>query len=157
MHAHVELLLRGQLDHLRVVWQTGEALLENVPFRQNPQQTSYNVLVAVQEMLTNVFRHGLGGATDEPVRVVFEVSDDAFEVEIRDRGPYFDPRDHEAELIDSDEMPETPGGWGITIVRWVMDEIDYTREGDWNVLRMAKLVAEPALELGGDDADRSEA
>src|SRR5262245_37329417 len=57
MSTRVELRLSGAMDHLRIVWQTGETLLESVPFQDDPDGTRYNVLLAVQEMVTNILRH----------------------------------------------------------------------------------------------------
>ena len=50
MTAKVDLCLQGSMDHLRIVWQTGQTLLESIPFREDPETTRYNVLLAVQEM-----------------------------------------------------------------------------------------------------------
>ena len=71
MIADVQLTLRGSVDSLRIAWQTGETLLEPVRFEEDPESTRYNILVAVQEMLTNVIRYGNHGAADQPVQVGF--------------------------------------------------------------------------------------
>ena len=49
MFAQVVLKLTGPMDHLRLVWQTGETLLESVVFDDDPEGTRYNVLLALQE------------------------------------------------------------------------------------------------------------
>jgi anti-sigma regulatory factor (Ser/Thr protein kinase) len=62
--------------------------------------------------------------------------DDSFEVEIRDRGVAYDP----------DEKPIRPpeeirvGGRGVYLMRALMDEVNYHREGDVNCVRMKKLL-----------------
>ena len=58
MSSLVVLSLTGPMDHLRLVWQTGETLLQSVVFDDDPEGNRYNVLVALQEMVTNVLRHG---------------------------------------------------------------------------------------------------
>ena len=155
MTAKVELSLSGPLDHLRVAWQTGEALLETVPFEGEADQTRYNALLAIQEMLTNVLRHAHGGRVDLPVRLSYEASDDGFSVEIRDRGAPFDPRDHLFEQPMDGSMPTEPGGYGILIARMVMDELDHWREDGWNVLRMHKGTAEVAADAAVEVARES--
>jgi len=137
MTAKVDLCLQGAMDHLRIVWQTGQTLLESIPFRDDPETTRYNVLLAVQEMLTNVLRHGYGGDESAPIVIEFEAEERGMSVVIRDQGPEFDPL-----LVDTipeeDELPDAEGGYGILITKMVMDELEYRREGDWNVLRLTK-------------------
>ena len=149
MTSKVHLRLGGAVDHLRLVWQAGETMLESVPFRDDPEGTRYNVLLAVQEMLTNVLRHGYAGADERPVEVRFEATDRGFSAEIRDDGPPFDPVATDVTAIDcaadaADSMPAESGGYGILIAKMVMDGLDYRREGSQNVLRMSKLVEVPA-------------
>ncbi len=141
--SEVELTLRGDLDHLRVAWQTGEALLESVPFRENAEQTRYNVLLAVQEMLTNVLRHGADEHGELIVRLRFVADEAGFEVEIADRGAEFDPCAHQDERPTAGEMPSEPGGYGILIARCAMDTMEYERSDGWNCLRMRKAAGRP--------------
>lgn len=136
--AHVQLLLCGPMDHLRLVWQAGETLLESIPFTEDPEGTRYNILLALQEIVTNVLRHGYGGDESRPVQLSFEASPDGFQVTVRDQGPSFDPL--QIDLDRGEEFPEIEGGFGIMIARMVMDSMEYEREGDWNVLRMRKRV-----------------
>lgn len=145
MTAKVELRLCGPMDHLRLVWQTGETLLESIPFQDDPEGTRYNVLLALQEMVTNVLRHAYQGDETRPVEVHFEAAGDGIAVTLRDQGPEFNPLD-----IDSpaprDTMQSIPdGGYGIMIARMVMDTIEYRRERGWNVVRMRKVARAPVL------------
>ena len=132
----VDLHLSGPMDHLRIVWQTGEAVLEAVPFQEDPEGTRYNVLVALQEMVTNVLRHAYRTGTYGPIVVRFEADKEGFRVTLRDRGPEFDPRGHQMHWAEA--MPPDPGGYGIMIMRAVMDEVDYARQDGWNVVSMKK-------------------
>lgn len=139
MFAQVALKLVGPMDHLRLVWQTGETLLQSVHFDEDAEGTRYNVLVALQEMLTNILRHGYQLDETRPVEVVFELRDEAFHVTLRDKGPAFDPLQYEAShLADDASMPTETGGYGIHIVRQVMDRIEYRRADGWNALQLTK-------------------
>lgn len=144
MRARLQLTLAGDLDHLRVAWQAGEALLEATPFEGDAEAARYDVLVAVQEIVTNVLRHGYLGRTTEPVRVEFEVDDREFVVTVADRGPEFDPCRAQTRGMVSQEPPRECGGWGVMIVKTTMDEVGYQRRDGWNMLRMVKRVAAPA-------------
>ena len=147
MFSQVAVKLTGPMDHLRLVWQTGETLLDSVPFDEDPEGTRYNVLLALQEMVTNVLRHGYESDESLPVEVVFELTEDSLQIELRDQGPEFDPVSYVAADREDDDlgMPTEVGGYGIRIAKSVMDQVDYVREGAWNCLRMTK-----ALRVGAN-------
>lgn len=139
MHAKVALHLTGPMDHLRLVWQTGETLLDSVMFEEDNEGNRYNVLLALQEMVTNVLRHAYDHDVSRPVVVEFEVEDAAFCVTLRDQGPEFDPLNCETQDVVLDTaMPEQAGGFGIHITKMVMDEVTYERKDGWNCLRMVR-------------------
>ncbi|MEM7205048.1 MAG: ATP-binding protein [Planctomycetota bacterium] len=145
MSARVELRLCGSMDHLRISWQTGETLLESIPFADDPEGTRYNILVALQEMITNILRHGYEHDEQHPVELCFDVDQAGIQVELRDQGPAFDPTEVTPTMLDDTSMPIAEGGYGIMIAKMVMDELTYQREGDWNVLRMQKAAAPAAV------------
>ncbi len=141
MFAQVALKLTGPMDHLRLVWQTGETLLDSVVFDEDPEGTRYNILVALQEMVTNVLRHGYRLDESMPIEVVFALHDDSLEITLRDQGPAFDPLQYDTSGLDRDEsMPTECGGHGIRIARQVMDKVEYQRADGWNSLRLSKCV-----------------
>lgn len=139
MSSQVVLQLTGPMDHLRLIWQTGETLLDSVVFEDDPEGTRYNVLVALQEMVTNVLRHGYELDETRPIEVVFELSEDTLQIVLRDQGPAFDPLAYDATVCRDDRsMPQDAGGFGIHIARAVMDKVEYAREDGWNILRLSK-------------------
>jgi anti-sigma regulatory factor (Ser/Thr protein kinase) len=141
MFAQVFIKLIGPMDHLRLVWQTGETLLDSVVFDEDPEGARYNILLALQEMVTNVLRHGYQLDAENPIEVIFELTDDKLQVELRDQGPAFDPLSCEVAEADLDrDMPTEAGGFGIPIARMVMDEVHYQRVDGWNCLRLTKCV-----------------
>jgi anti-sigma regulatory factor (Ser/Thr protein kinase) len=144
--ARLQLHLSGDLDHLRVVWQTGEALLESTPFEGDAEAARYDVLVAVQEIVTNVIRHAYLGATTEPVGIEFEVDEHQFAVTVADRGPEFDPSRAQTRGMTTEEPPRECGGWGVMIVKTTMDEVVYERRDGWNRLRVVKYVVARSTE-----------
>lgn len=139
MFAQAALKLTGPMDHLRLVWQTGETLLDSVIFDEDPEGTRYNILLALQEMVTNVLRHGYQLDEDQPVEVVFQLTENGLQVELRDQGPYFNPLAVDQSGSEHEEdMPSEVGGFGIRIARMIMDDVQYQRVSGWNCLRMTK-------------------
>lgn len=141
MFAQVAVKLTGPMDHLRLIWQVGETLLDAVGFDEDPEGNRYNVLLALQEMVTNVLRHGYQLDDSLPVEVTFELREDQLDITLRDQGPPFDPLTSFTPRDESDTaMPAEAGGHGIRIARMVMDRLEYAREKGWNSLRMTKSV-----------------
>jgi anti-sigma regulatory factor (Ser/Thr protein kinase) len=140
------LKLQGSIDHLRLCWLVGESLLEQVSFAEDPEGTRYHVLVALQEMVTNVLRHAYHLDLDRPVELKFVVTPEAFEATLRDQGEPFDPLARAPEPVTVGEsIPTQPGGFGIHIVRQIMDELSYARLDGWNELRMKKWAQAPSV------------
>ena len=106
--------------------------------QQIDEKALFGLALAFEECSANIVHHACGDQAHERFRVRFECNADTLAIELRDRGPAFDPTSsaarNQAEV--DDERP--PGGWGIHLVRHYMDEIRYAREGDENVLRLIK-------------------
>ncbi|MDP6424387.1 MAG: ATP-binding protein [Planctomycetota bacterium] len=148
MTAEVHLKLTGNVDHLRITWQAAEALLELVPFYEDPVQTRYNVLLALQEAVSNVLRHGYGGPAPGSrafIEVLLSWDGEALRVQISDEAAPFDPTEvlGAPDTEDATRIPE--GGYGIHIIRAVLDHMEYAREDGKNVLTLAKSLA-PVLD-----------
>ena len=99
----------------------------------------HDILLSVDEVLTNVIRHGLGGSANGgskgKISISFSDKGDRVEIQVEDPGPCFDPRTLPAPKLPS----EKPGGLGIYLVRSLMDEIDYEPlKPQGNRLRLVK-------------------
>lgn len=88
-------------------------------------KTINDILLSVDEALTNVIRHAYKGGNEKTgqgkIRVIFSDFPDRAEILIEDKGPCFDPC--KAPLP---ELPsKKPGGLGIYLFRSLMDEVHY--------------------------------
>ncbi len=84
------------------------------------KKTTEEILLAVDEALTNVIRHAYQG---RPGTMTVSVSsaDDKIEIVLEDRGKKFDPTQ-----VPSPELPRhRPGGLGIHFIRTIMDQMIY--------------------------------
>jgi serine/threonine-protein kinase RsbW len=100
------------------------------------------VELAVVEAVTNVIRHAYENRPGHPVDIRFESSPRRLVVEVRDCG-----RPMAAEALQAAQLPEADGadlatlcegGFGLAIMKTVMDEVEYRSGGRSNVLRMTK-------------------
>lgn len=125
--------IRTALDALGALWDA-----EGV----SPALT-WPVEVSLDEVLANVVRHGLegrGGAASVEIELRLDPSTvpPVCEVRVADDGPAFDP----LSLPDADTslgVEDRPiGGLGITLVRKLMDEVEYERRDGRNHLRLLR-------------------
>lgn len=88
--------------------------------------------LAVYEAATNIVRHAYEGGSDELITMTIEPGEDRVIIRLIDRGrrnPHWPPPDEPSHSGD--------GGYGLHIIRQVMDEVRYDRDGqEANVLTM---------------------
>jgi len=117
-----------------------EALKEFAQARGVPEKAIFGLALSLEECGSNIVNHALQHDSRKTFRVTFDHTGSAVVIELRDRGPAFDPTtalERKPQAADED----LPGGWGIQLVRRYMDEIHYRREADANVLRLTKRLA----------------
>ncbi len=142
MTAKLLLRMLGPMDQLKLSQEAAELLMASVDFGENSEMHRDLVLVALMEVVTNVLRHAYEGDESQPIEVEFACSEESFVIEVRDRGPAFNPLAHDVTKFAEDgPMPTAEGGFGIHITREVMDKATYARRDGWNILRMEKRVA----------------
>ena len=91
--------------------------------------------LAVEELVTNVIRHGYAPGESASVRVGYGVSFSGdFSVQIRSGGVAFNPLLAEAPDLTLDVAQRGVGGLGIHLVKTVTDQIDYQHEAGINVV-----------------------
>jgi len=115
-------------DFLREFW-SGASLA-------SAEQTTFEL--ALEEVFTNIVRHGTQPGKVPSVEVSLVVATDGLTMTIEDDGPRFDPLSLPAPDITAclDERPV--GGLGVFLVRQMMDAVSYQYLGTRNRLSMTK-------------------
>jgi anti-sigma regulatory factor (Ser/Thr protein kinase) len=103
------------------------------------EQAAHHCSLAVDEACTNIVEHGYHGVGAHQVIDIFCGKDDkGFVVTLLDDSPAFDP------LAVPEPNPATsmserePGGWGVFLIKKLMDDVLYDRQGGRNRLLMIK-------------------
>jgi len=92
--------------------------------------------VATEEALVNICNYAYQGKTGE-VKVSCILDDEnRFIVEIEDRGIPFDVKVLDDPDLTPDIIERKVGGLGVFIIKELMDDVQYRREGDKNILRI---------------------
>lgn len=94
---------------------------------------AFEILLALQEAVTNVIRHAYqnrGGVIEAEIRY----RDGEVEFELRDWGLPFDPAKVPLPNFDC----PSPGGYGVFIIKKVTDRMEFRRDGDMNISQLMK-------------------
>jgi serine/threonine-protein kinase RsbW len=106
----------------------------------------FELNLVLEELFVNTLRHGGCAGVLGAAHVRLRCTADGVEVEFRDRGRAFDPT--AAPDTDIHASLEERGGLGIHLVRGIMCDLHYERDGEWNQLRMRRAAA-PVRESEG--------
>jgi len=116
--------------------------------------------LAVDEALANVIQHAFAGdapAEKQQIHVLLEAAPDRFLALIRDSGRRFDPTSLPDVDIRKHVRQGRKSGFGIYLIRRIMDEVRYTYTPDHlNELRLVKYADRRAREAAAAQPQRQE-
>ncbi len=118
-----------------------EALEKFGQERQVGEKFLFGLTLALEECGSNIVNHALRRDPQQTFRVSLEHTANFMIIELRDRGPEFNPTQAPVMETEASDDDRPPGGWGIQLVRRYTDEMRYTREGGENVLRLIKRIS----------------
>src|SRR5262249_12895784 len=92
--------------------------------------------LVLEELFVNAIRHGGCEGMEDAARVRMSYEGGAVRVCFSDRGGVFDPTAAPEVDIDAPLSERQSGGLGIHLVRQIMRDVAWRRDGEWNVLTM---------------------
>lgn len=103
-----------------------------------PDAVHHAADLALEEHLTNITRYAYDDVRSHDVVIRFEIERDHLVIQVVDDGKPFDPLER-PEVDTSIPLDQKPvGGLGIHLIRQFMDQVQYRREGNKNVLTLRK-------------------
>ncbi len=105
-----------------------------------PDETSYHLNIALEELVLNVMRHGRCNPAEGSIRLEIELDGDTLNIELSDTGVPFNPLDRPAPDLTGNIAGRPVGGLGIHLVRSLMGSIGYQRREGRNHLHLTKQV-----------------
>jgi serine/threonine-protein kinase RsbW len=112
------------------------------------EQSVEQFKVAVDEACTNVIKHAYNGneSCELDIRVI--VDSDRCTVCIRDEGRAFRPQEYAEPDIFKLAKRRQAGGFGVHIMRRLMDHVEYSSEGNVNEVRLTKYITNDHIKNG---------
>lgn len=127
--------VRQAVDAL-AAWSDREAL---------PDRERRRLLTTLDEVLSNVVRHGLQGRPGA-IEITLSRDDHLVQAEVADEAKPFNPLLAPAPDTSGSVEARRPGGLGIALVRALSDEVSYERRGTQNRLTLTWRLTDEATE-----------
>lgn len=97
-----------------------------------------NLNLVLEELITNVIFYGYDDTNDHLITVRLSFENDTVQLQIEDDGREFNPLLRAEPDISGSIEERNIGGLGIHFVRKIMDEINYLRLNEKNILTLNK-------------------
>lgn len=133
MHEEIRFVLRNDLGELARAGELAGSLLERAGIAESE---AYATQLALEEILSNVIRHGYEVAGLHEISVCLRAGSGQVELEVEDDGRPFDPLSAPEVDLGVPLEERRVGGLGIHLVRRMAKEIRYRRSGDKNRIQV---------------------
>ena len=100
--------------------------------------STFAMKIAIDEVLVNVIRHAYPEGGEHVAHIRLEILPELVRLEVSDDGRPFDPCSIGPPDTTGPLDKRSIGGLGVHLVRQFMDEVQYRRVGDRNVVSMIK-------------------
>ena len=103
---------------------------------QLSEEESGEISMALIEATINAFEHS---ESQKDIFINFTISDDELTIKVIDQGKGFDSKGIQIPDIDSKlKKQERKRGWGVMLIKELMDSVDYESGNDGTTLTMTK-------------------
>ena len=99
-------------------------------------QAVYRINLALEEMITNIIKHGYDDYDSHEINVSIEILENEITGVIEDDGHEFNPLKLEKKPGAASLAEHKIGGLGIHLIRELLDQIAYRRENGKNILEI---------------------
>ncbi len=131
-----KLIVLNRIEEIRTI----NSALEEFSEQQNiPHEALFQTQLSVEEIFTNVVNYAHNDDQEHEVEIIFSRRGETIIVEVLDDGISFNPLQDAPKLnVESSLEDRGIGGAGIRLVRQLMTELCYQRDGARNHLTMIK-------------------
>ncbi|OHX64009.1 ATP-binding SpoIIE family protein phosphatase [Flammeovirga pacifica] len=98
------------------------------------------IFIVLDELISNQINYAFEGIDSPLIDLLLEIKDQTFIIKIEDNGIAFDPFSLVPPNINLPIEERETGGLGIHIVKQIMDDFSYQRDGDKNISILNKIL-----------------
>lgn len=100
----------------------------------------FNINLSLDELLTNTINYGYDDNEEHVIIINMYLAVSEIVIQVQDDGKPFNPLDMPDPDLNRDLDERPAGGLGIYLVRTMMDQVEYERRGNQNIITMRKRI-----------------
>lgn len=127
--------VQASTEHLAKVRNFVARHASNFGFKK---QDVADIRLAVDEAYTNIIKHAYKHDDSKWVDIMLGYNSDEFWVSLLDRGDTFDPSSYTKPDVKRQIKEKQRGGVGVYLIKKLMDDVEYLKDGSINEIRMIK-------------------
>ena len=137
MNENYEIIIENDISEITTLSEKVEELAELMNL--NPTVV-FNIQLALEELLSNTISYGYDDDGKHDILITFGLNNEILNITIEDNAREFNP------LLKADPDITTPleerqiGGLGIYFVKQFMDDINYQRVDNKNIIKISKKI-----------------
>jgi anti-sigma regulatory factor (Ser/Thr protein kinase) len=102
----------------------------------------FKINLAVEEALVNTISYGYADRSQHAITIEITADSEAIILVLTDDGAAYNPLEAPPPDVDAPADARKSGGLGVFLVKQMMDEVSYAREGEQNRLTLLKRLAQ---------------
>ena len=119
--------LAEQIDNLSEEWSISLAL-------------TMNINLVIEEALSNIIFYAFTDNDKHEIKISVSLTNNKLTIKITDNGISFNPLEQQQPDINLPVEERPVGGLGIFLISQIMDEMNYIRKGNQNILTLNKSI-----------------
>ncbi len=130
-----QLVLKNAISEIRMLSNTVKEFSEE---NSLSGEVTHDIQLVLEEIFSNIVFYGFSDQDEHQIAISFSLRNNTLVLEIKDDGIPFNPMESKIPDLDIPIEERKTGGMGIHIVRELVDEIEYSRKQNNNILVMKK-------------------
>lgn len=130
-----EILIKNKIDEIQRVYARLEEFVGSAKLQEN---ITGKINMVFDELLSNIIQYGYQDSNEHEIKIMVKVIDSKMRVQIEDEGVAFNPFEVRAPDTNVPFDDRDIGGLGIHLTQSVMDECQYQRMGNKNIVTLVK-------------------
>jgi len=128
-------VIENQIEELTSLAEKIEALAEKWEL---PPALAMNISLVIEEALSNIIFYAFTDNDKHEIRISVSLNNNRFTIKITDDGIPFNPLLQQLPDINLPAEERPVGGLGIFLISQIMDEMNYSRQKNQNIITLNK-------------------
>lgn len=104
-----------------------------------PSKFVHQINLAVEEVISNIIFYAYTDKEEHEIRIVFSLVNNQVLIKVTDDGKYFNILEASNDVdLEANVEDRMIGGLGIHILKQMVDDLDYERNNNMNILKLSK-------------------